>query len=143
MTATTTIVITTLTFFVKTILTKKLWFVKPEISLSALYHLYAGVFDNVDSPKDFCNIFSDSAHVIPFAMQNLRQMLCSIFLSIGKIAKHTWEKLTTSITVNKLNVPFFDTRAGKAFLEPWRETAKIIDFGSMVLLERLKLSIEE
>ena len=36
MTATTMIVITTLTFFVKTILTKKLWFVKPEISLSAL-----------------------------------------------------------------------------------------------------------
>ena len=34
MTATTMIVMTTLTFFVKTILTKKLWFVKPEISLS-------------------------------------------------------------------------------------------------------------
>ena len=36
MTATTMIVMTTLTFFVKTILTKKLWFVKPEISLSVL-----------------------------------------------------------------------------------------------------------
>ena len=33
MTATTMIVMTTLTFFVKTILTKKLWLVKPEISL--------------------------------------------------------------------------------------------------------------
>ena len=37
MTATTMIVMTTLTFFVKTILTKKLWFVKPEISLSVGY----------------------------------------------------------------------------------------------------------
>ena len=36
MTATTMIVMTTLTFFVKTILTKKLWFMKPEISLSAV-----------------------------------------------------------------------------------------------------------
>ena len=49
------------------------------------------------------NIFSDSAHGIPFVMQNLRQILCSIFLSIGKITKHTWDKLTTSSTVNKLN----------------------------------------
>ena len=34
MTATTMIVMKTSTFFVKTILTKKFWFVKPEISLS-------------------------------------------------------------------------------------------------------------
>ena len=34
MAATTMIVMTTLKFFVKTILTKKLWFVKREISLS-------------------------------------------------------------------------------------------------------------
>ena len=54
--------------------------------LNALYHSYARVFDKVDSPSTFCNIFNYSAHEIPFAMQNLRQILCSIFLSIGKIA---------------------------------------------------------
>ena len=70
---------------------------------NALYYSYAHVLDKVDSPYAFCNIFSDSAHEIPFAMQNLRQILCSIFLSIGKIAKRTWDKLTTSSTVNKLN----------------------------------------
>ena len=41
--------------------------------------------------------------VVPLVMQNLRQILCSIFFSLGKIAKHTWDKLTTSSTVNKLN----------------------------------------
>ena len=71
--------------------------------LNALCHSYAGVFAKADSPLAFCNSFSDSAQEIPFAMQNLRQILCSIFLSIGKIAKHTWDKLTASSTVNKLN----------------------------------------
>ena len=66
--------------------------------LNALYHSYARVLDKVDSPWAFCNIFSDSAHETPFAMQNLRQILSSIFLSIGKIAKHTWDKLTASST---------------------------------------------
>ena len=71
--------------------------------LNALYHSCARVFDKVDSPWAFCNIFSHSAHEIPFAMQNLRPISCTIFLSIGKIVKHTWDKLTTSSTVNKLN----------------------------------------
>ena len=71
--------------------------------LNALYYSYAHVLHKVDSPYAFCNIFSDSAHEIPFAMQNLRQILCSIFLSIEKIAKHTWDEPTTSSTANELN----------------------------------------
>ena len=48
--------------------------------LNALYHSYARVFDKVDSTEVFCNIFSDSAHKILFAMENLRQIVFDILI---------------------------------------------------------------
>ena len=40
--------------------------------------------DRIDSPKHFCNIFSDSVAVILLKIQNFKQTRCSIFFFHGK-----------------------------------------------------------
>lgn len=54
--------------------------------LNALYYPLARVFDKIDSLQVFCIIFRDSDNEIPLVLQNLRQSLCSTFLSIMKFA---------------------------------------------------------
>ena len=48
-------------------------------SLNGLCHSYTCVFDRVDSPKHFRNIFNDSVAVISLETQNFKQTRYSIF----------------------------------------------------------------
>ena len=72
------IVMTTLTFFVKTILTKKLWFVKPEISLSVLdnasTHPPANLLNGIDEKMPRYVLTSECNE--PYSAHGPRPNLC-------------------------------------------------------------------